>query len=288
VHLYKPRDGYRTRVSPSILGPMIEYYLPSAPAGPVQLDVLDTKGAVVSSYNSDATPAAAGRGGRGGRGGAGGGAAAGAAGGGGAGASAIGAETPVPIDPEAGGGGGFGGRGRGAGVTTRLTKDVGHNRVVWDMRHQSSGLTLPPGSYTARLTVNGVAQSQPFTVSVDPIQAAEGLTTADLVEQFEHNLKMRELVQAVAETLARVRTARGAAGLDADKAKQLQAIYEQIVNTPEGIRYNKPGLQEHVTYLAGMTSRSDQKIGRDAIERYAVLKKQLDDIKAQLDRLGVK
>ena len=57
------------------------------------------------------------------------------------------------------------------------------------------------------------------------------------------------------------------AGAAADKAKQLQAIYEQIVNTPEGVRYNKPGLQEHVTYLAGMTTRVDQKVGRDAIER---------------------
>jgi hypothetical protein len=89
-----------------------------------------------------------------------------------------------------------------------------------------------------------------------------------------------------------VRTARGqlanATGADADKAKRVDAIYNALVNTPEGVRYNTPGLQEHITYLAGMTSRADQKIGRDAVERYQVLKKQLDDIKAELDKLGVK
>ena len=54
--------------------------------------------------------------------------------------------------------------------------------------------------------------------------------------------------------------------------------------TPEGVRYNKPGLQEHVRYLAGMTANVDQKIGRDAIERYTELKKELDAIKADLDK----
>lgn len=280
ARLYKPWDGYRTRVSPNLFGPMIEYYLPTAPTGPVVLDILDAKNAVVSSYSSD-TAVGGGAGGRGGRGGRGGGAGANAAAGAG--------ETAQAVDPEAAGGGGGFGRGRGAGVTTRVTTTVGLNRVLWDMRDKASGLTLPPGSYVARLTVNGAAQTQPFTVRIDPIEAEDGLTVADLIEQFDHNLRMRELVASVADVLTRVRTARSqlanATGADADKAKRIQAIYETLVNTPEGVRYNKPGLQEHITYLAGMTTRADQKVGRDAVERYQTLKKQLDDIRAELDRL---
>jgi photosystem II stability/assembly factor-like uncharacterized protein len=286
VHLYKPRDGYRTRVSPNLLGPTIEYFLPSVPAGPVVLDILDAKGAVVSSYNSDTAPAGAG--GRGGRGGGrpGGPPAAGAAGAGGAGANASAADVPAAApDPEAGAGGGGGGRGRGGAPPTRVTKDVGHNRVVWDLRHQPSGLALPPGQYQARLTVAGAAQTQPFAVLLDPNVAADGVTTADLVEQFEHNLRMRELTASVAETVTRVRNAKAQVATDPDKAKRLQALSDQLLNTPEGVRYNKPGLQSHVTYLAGMTTGADQKIGRDAIERYNVLKKQLDDIRAELDKL---
>jgi hypothetical protein len=268
-HLFKPRDGYRTRVSPNLFGPTVDYFLPTEPSGRVTLDILDAKGVIVNSYNSDA-PVGGGRGGRGGRGG-----------GGGAGAGA-----PAGDQPEAGAGGG--GFGRGGGVVTRVTKTVGMNRVVWDGRGQN-GLTMPPGAYQARLTIEGATpQTQPLTVLIDPRIAAEGVTNADLVEQYEHNVKMRALQADVQQTLARVNTARQRlqnAGADADKAKQVQAIYEKIVNTPEGVRYNKPGLQEHVSYLAGMTSNTDQKIARDAIARYAELKKQLDAIKADLDRL---
>ena len=53
----------------------------------------------------------------------------------------------------------------------------------------------------------------------------------------------------------------------------------------EPVRYGKPGLQAHVTYLAGMTATVDQKIGRDAIQRYEVLKKELEVIRVELDRL---
>ncbi|HEY6357467.1 MAG TPA: hypothetical protein VIX35_04455, partial [Vicinamibacterales bacterium] len=52
VRLYKPWDGYRTRVSPNLYGPMVEYYLPTVPTGPVVLDILDAKNAVVGSYSS--------------------------------------------------------------------------------------------------------------------------------------------------------------------------------------------------------------------------------------------
>ena len=46
-----------------------------------------------------------------------------------------------------------------------------------------------------------------------------------------------------------------------------------------------PGLQAHITYLAGMTANVDQKIGRDAIERYEVLRKELDTIKTEVEQL---
>jgi hypothetical protein len=74
---------------------------------------------------------------------------------------------------------------------------------------------------------------------------------------------------------------------DAAKAATARAIYEQLVNMPEGVRYNKPGLQAHITYLARMTTSVDQKIGRDAIERYQVLKKEIDALKARADAAGL-
>ncbi|HET7287724.1 MAG TPA: hypothetical protein VFI71_09655, partial [Pyrinomonadaceae bacterium] len=65
VYLFKPREGYRTRVSPTVLGPVVDYYLPLVPTQPVIIEVLDNKGNVLNTYNSE-TPA--GRPGRGGGG----------------------------------------------------------------------------------------------------------------------------------------------------------------------------------------------------------------------------
>ena len=47
------------------------------------------------------------------------------------------------------------------------------------------------------------------------------------------------------------------------------------------VRYSQPGLQAHITYLYGMTNQADQKVGRDAVERYRVLRRELDAIQAE-------
>ncbi len=114
-HLFAPRDGYRTRVSPNLLGPTIEYFLPAAPSGRVTLDILDSKGAVVNSLQHAMRRRAAGAGDA---------AAVAVA------AARAGAQVPRPravSRKPARGGGGFG-RG-GGGVVTRVTKTVGMNRV---------------------------------------------------------------------------------------------------------------------------------------------------------------
>ena len=255
TYLYKARDGYRTRDGANILGPMVEYYLPSEPAGPVKIEILDAAGAVANSYTSDA-PASAGRGGRGGRGG--------------------GADDDAPR----------GGRGRGGPPPPQVTKNAGHNRFVWDVRHSSS-LTAPPGQYTARLTVNDVSFTTPLRVLIDPRLAKEGMTVADLEEQFNHNLKMREMVAEVGRVRQRIQATtnrlRNASGASADTLQRVNAIAAKVETEP--VRYGKPGIQAHISYLAGMTSGADQKVGRDALARYAVLRKELDAIKAELDRL---
>jgi photosystem II stability/assembly factor-like uncharacterized protein len=243
VHLYKPRDGYRTRVSPTLLGPAIEYYLPSAPSGPVVVDVLDEKGVVVNSYNSDAPPAPAGGRGRGG---------------------------DEEGDQEGGG------RGRSI-PPPKVTKETGLNRFVWDVRDRS-GLTVAPGAYQARLEVGDTTATQAFRVLIDPRVAQGGVTVADLEEQYDHNVRMRAMIDDVNQLIARLRAAQ-AKGKD----PRLDAVAGQLLTEP--VRYGKPGLQAQITYLAGMTTAIDQKIGRDAVERYGVLKKELDAVRAELDRI---
>ena len=260
IRLMRPRDGYRTRTAPTVLGPNVDYYLPSVPSGPVTIEILDSSGTIVNSYNSDA-PVGGGRGGRGR--GAGGGA-------------------PESDDPDAAPA--FG-RGRG-GPPPRVTKVEGMNRFVWDVRHQS-GLVEPPGTYQVRLKAGSLVQTQPFTVLIDPNVAADGVTVADLKEQFEHNLRMRQLITDAGQLATRVRDLqaklRGAADGDKSQADSVDAVAAKLFSEP--VRYGKPGLQAHITYLAGMTAGTDQKIGRDAVERYIALGKELDDLRAELDRI---
>lgn len=261
IRLLQPRDGYRTRVNPNVLGPAIEYYLPTAPSGPVIIEILDTKGAVVNSYNSDTPPAGRGRDG----------ARAGMPGSGGVG--------PEPDDPDVPGG-------RRFAPPPRVAKTVGLNRFVWDVRHQA-GVTVPPGRYQARLKVGDVALMESFNVLIDPRVAEDGVTLADLQEQFEHNLRMRELVSGATQLVTRLREAqtklRNASGADLETAGKVNALAAKLIT--ETVRYSKPGLQTQITYLAGMTANTDQKIGRDAIERYEVLRKEFEALRAEVDRV---
>jgi photosystem II stability/assembly factor-like uncharacterized protein len=263
THLFKPRDGYRTRTSPGNLGPMIEYYLPpTVPSGPVTLDILDAKGSLLNSYSSDAPV-----GGRGNRGGAGGG----AAGGG---------ETQQE-DPDAAPAGR-----RFGPPPPRVTKLAGINRVTWDVRNRD-GVIVPPGQYQVRLKIADQTLTEAFKLLIDPRVAEEGVTVADLQEQFEHNMRMRQMVNEVNQLATRVREAqnkmRTSSAGNSSKASPLEAIAAKLFTEP--VRYGKPGLQAHITYLASMTANVDQKIGHDAGERYQVLRKELDALRAEADRV---
>jgi hypothetical protein len=250
--LFKPRDGYRTRVSPTVLGPVVEYYLPSAPSDAVVIEILDAKGAVLNSYNSETAPP---RGGRGNQG---------------AGMPGVGGAGPES-DPDAA-------PMRRFTPPPRVTKTAGINRFAWDLRNQA-GVTLPPGQYQVRLKTGAVTQTQTFNVLIDPRVAADGVTVSDLQEQFDHNMRMRELVSGVNQLVTRVREAMSKSPNDA----RLTALAAKLLTEP--VRYGKPGLQAHITYLASMTSNVDQKIGRDASDRYQVLKRELDTLRTEADQV---
>jgi len=265
-HVFKPRDGYRTRVGASSLGPTIDYYLRSAPAQGigVVIEILDAKGNVLNSYSSEVPVL------RNPRGSGVGPAMPGAM----PGVGGAGPESQPP-DPDAA-------PVRRSTPPPRVTKTAGLNRFVWDIRNQA-GVTLPPGRYQARIKTGGAVFTEPFNVLIDPRVAADGVTQADLQEQFEHNVRMREMVSTVNQLMTRVRQAQNTAGNDLETAKRLTTIASKLMTEP--VRYGKPGLQAHITYLAGMTANVDQKIGRDAIERYEVLKKELNAIRAEVDQV---
>jgi photosystem II stability/assembly factor-like uncharacterized protein len=173
-----------------------------------------------------------------------------------------------------------GGRGRRRVAPPSVTANAGHNRFVWDVRH-SSGLGAPPGEYEARLKVGSTTLTQPFTVLIDPRIAAEGVTVADLREQFEHNTRMYAMVAEVRALMERVQEAQGMT--EGENRARIDEIVAKLETDP--VRYGKPGLQAQISYLARMTTRVDQKIGRDAGERYYVLRAELDAITSEVNRV---
>jgi hypothetical protein len=179
--------------------------------------------------------------------------------------------------------------------TPRLPNAAGLNRFTWDltlappvdpMRERGggggggrgSGPAIVPGSYTLRLAAGGKTMTQPLTVLIDPREAKDGVTIADLREQFQHNVKVRDMVSEVNQLVANVESARqrlrNASGPAADTLRRLDALRAKLVTPP--VRYSKPELQAHIQYLYSLTTQADQKIGRDAIDRFKVLRTELD------------
>jgi photosystem II stability/assembly factor-like uncharacterized protein len=262
IKLFKPRDGYRTRTAAANLGPMIDYFLPETANQPVTIEILDSKSQVVNSYSSE-TPNGTGRTTTN------------------RGMPGVGNAGPEsqPEDPDAG-------PVRRGSPPPIVTRAAGINRFVWDVRHQQ-GPILPPGTYQARLKVGTTVATETFNLLMDPRVAEEGITSIDLEQQFEHNMRVRTLVSDVNQLVSRVRWAQNKLKDTQHTDERMRTALDSIANKllTEPVRYGKPGLQAHITYLAGMTATVDQKIGHDAEERYETLRKELESLKIEVDGL---
>jgi hypothetical protein len=230
-------------------GGIIEYYLSSVPAGGVRIDIADSAGRPVAAFSSEGSVALTA-------------------------GEAVAAAPTNSDDPAAVAA--MTGRGRGGAnaPAPRPSKNIGMNKFYWDFVNQANTLPLPPGRYTVKLTAGSYTASHPYRLLVDPRLVADGVTAADLREQYLHNLRLRDMSAEVQRLQGRLQAA-------GDNA-QAKAILSRILDQP--IRYGKPGLATHIRYLASMTSGADQKIGRDNIARYQVLRKELDALIAETDR----
>jgi hypothetical protein len=113
----------------------------------------------------------------------------------------------------------------------------------------------------------------------------DGVTNADLREQFEHNMRVRELVSMANQTAEQIRELQAKLKESGDQGKlaQINELSSEFITSR--IRYSKPELLTQITYLYTVTNSSDQKIGRDVVERYAYLRKQMGQFTAKLNAL---
>jgi hypothetical protein len=262
LFLFTPAPAYRTHYVAVTgrpdwpeyppVGARVDYYLAN-PSGEVKLDILDATGKVVRGYSSEGRAAApAGRG---------------------------------------------GGR-RGGNLPSTLPKKAGMNRFVWDLRYPGgpaaggdgegggfagAGPLVPPGSYKAHLTADGVSKTESFVVKIDPRYAKDGITVADLAEQTRFALKVRDALADGRDLSRRVRSA-----LDSksgDQAK-LQDVYSRLV-TKTG-PYEDQMWIDQISNIGREIGQADQKVPASAYERFTELMKEWASIKADAERAALR
>ena len=190
AYLFKPSDATR-----SAYPAKITYWL-KKPAQKLTLEILDGSGQVIRTFNGAAPEDGRGRSGGAGRAG-------------GAGDTAAAPSADPPADEEEGGG-----RGRGVPPTTSMAAGV--QRFTWDLQYApvtsfqgmvlwgatTNGPIALPGTYQARLTVDGETFTQSFAVKKHPLYT---ITDADMKSQFDLASRIRDKVNEANNAIIQIR-----------------------------------------------------------------------------------
>jgi hypothetical protein len=228
---------------------MIDYWLASTTTGPVIIEIVDAGGKVIRRFSTE---------------------------------SRVVDSTAQPVMDSLPG---------LEGSTPRLTRNAGMNRFIWDLRHagpwdssaRQSGRGGPmalPGTYSLRLRSGGTLDTRSLVVRPDPRIARDGVTLDVLREQLAHNLRVRDLVSEVNIAVAQLQRARRAAPAGSRERIQLDSLERRLVTPP--IRYSHPALQAQIQYLYSAMNGADQKVSRDAAERYNVLRREFNAVRTDL------
>ena len=259
-HLFQPSDAYRRRgggrggggapdqpqYSPR--GAMIDYML-TVEASSLQLEILDATGEVLRTFES---------GGDGPR-------------------TETAQEMRGPFQRTAG--------------QARLGNGLGVHRFVWDLSvpgptgSRGGGPTVVPGTYQARLTVDGQTHTRSFELLIDPRVAADGVTQADLQAQFELGLEIMAAIEDASGTIERLEGAMARVAEGSGVEDQLKEIKAALVTDGTISSYPQPMLADQLSYLYGNTQRADQKPAVDMYGRLEVLVTELEQHKQRLERL---
>jgi len=198
---------------------------------------------------------------------------------------------------------------RGPQGSASIRAEAGMQRITWDLRYPGpwtvqnpnggqGGPMVPPGKYTVRLTSGSGTIAKTFALIADPRVAADGVSDAAITEQVKFQLQVRDAISDARKLQQSIEQAMQKAGLKPGLApalpgdspsntkysNELQRLYARVVDTP-GI-YTQPMLISQLNNINRMTTQADQRVGRDAHDRYADLLKEMQAIEAQLKKLS--
>lgn len=178
-------------------------------------------------------------------------------------------------------------------VSKKLESKKGLNRFAWDLlqkgawakdskKRYKNGPMAPPGTYRAKLTVNGQSYEQAFEILMDPKIAKEGLTEGDIQKQLAVQLQVRDLLTQARKLQSDLekesKTIKGKKGQEQRKAL-IEEVLAELKN--EDGAYPQQMLVSQIAYLYRMTTGADQLLGKDVMERYQELVLKLESIHAK-------
>lgn len=167
-------------------------------------------------------------------------------------------------------------------VDSRLETKTGINRFRWDMRQKGAwspnerirykrGPLVAPGTYTARLIVNGKSVAQNFEIKIDPKVEKDGISQTDIEDQIAMQQKVIGLLS---------KTRRLQANLEKDSSAKAKEVLRKMKNARGA--YPQQMFTSQVSYLLNMISTADQKPGDEAAKRFQELKKQFDELQKSI------
>ena len=197
---------------------------------------------------------------------------------------------------------------RGPASSPGIRPEAGMQRIVWDLRYPGpwspnapeggpGGPMVPPGKYTITLTVGGQKTTRPLEVKSDPRLAANGVADGDIAEQVRFQLQVRDAISDARQLQNKIETAMKQAGvkpvgalppgkspMELEYEHPLQKLWAQVADSP-GI-YVPGMLASQLGNIQRMVTQADQKIGKDAYDRFGDLQKELARLQGEFAKIG--
>lgn len=200
---------------------------------------------------------------------------------------------------------------------TRLTRQPGLNRFVWNLRRAPVDLTddaviwglthgprAAPGTYTARLTLGEVVQEQRFEVLADPRRETSAADYAlqqqtavamwrDLDRLFDALRALRSVRQQARDALAVLDAARIDASdlrprieaLAAELTAVEETIFQPLNEADQDVENFEQKVDNQLAYAYWFTDEAEHAPTQGQLERYADLRAELDAALARLQEV---
>jgi photosystem II stability/assembly factor-like uncharacterized protein len=273
--IFAPKEAIRLRNVPAPASPdapeypgpsaHIDVYFQNAPPEDAKIEITDARGQVLRAYTVIPAKGAA----------------------------------PAPA------GGGFR---RGVASSAGIRAEAGMQRLVWDLRYPGpwapnapnggpGGPMVPPGKYTVKMTAGGQTTTRTLEVKADPRVAGDGVTDADITEQVRFQLDVRDALSAARRLQVDIEaamkaqgvkpvppTAPGASPSSTTYEHPLQKLWAQVADSP-GI-YVQGMLVNQLQNVQRMVGQADQKIGKDAYDRFGDLQTELARVQGEFSKIA--